>query len=92
LVARKLSAELKMPYAQVLHRFGQTRQLGASRENRLRQLSSNFSVKRPKAVAGHKVLLVDDVVTTGGTIVAATQALRQAGATHVDALLFAKRL
>jgi predicted amidophosphoribosyltransferase len=36
--------------------------------------------------------LVDDVLTTGGTLIAATKALRAAGAGRVDALLFAKRL
>jgi len=38
------------------------------------------------------VLLIDDVITTGATLRAATKALRSAGATQVDALVFAKRL
>jgi ComF family protein len=92
LLARRLSLELKTPYAPALRRLGQTRQLGAKREHRLAQLSGSFSVKDPKAIGGQNILLIDDVVTTGGTIIAAAQALRRAGAARVDALLFAKRL
>lgn len=92
LLAKNLSLELKTPYGSVLRRLGQIRQLGARREDRLKQLSASFSVKNYRAASGRNILLIDDVVTTGGTIIAATQALRRAGAAHVDALLFAKRL
>jgi ComF family protein len=92
LLAKRAAAKLKLEYRPVLRRLGQSRQLGASREARLKQLNSSFAAKNPRIVAGRKILLVDDVVTTGGTLIAATQALRAAGAAQVDALLFAKRL
>ncbi|TSE28108.1 Orotate phosphoribosyltransferase [Tepidimonas thermarum] len=41
-------------------------------------------------VQGRRVLIVDDVMTTGATLRAATRALRQAGAAAVDALVFAR--
>ncbi|MGE0282237.1 MAG: ComF family protein [Rhizobiaceae bacterium] len=43
-------------------------------------------------VAGRRVLLVDDVYTTGSTVTAATKALKKAGAVHVDVLTFARVL
>lgn len=92
LLARRLSQEIKLPYSFALGRLGQARQVGTSREDRLRQLSGEYYVRKSHSVAGVNVLLIDDVVTTGGTIIAATQALRAAGVNHVDALLFAKRL
>ena len=92
LLAKKLSAALGMPCDNVLRRLDQTRQLGSKREDRLRQLNASFAVKDRSAVAGRKILLVDDVVTTGGTLIAAARTLRGAGAKSVDALLFAKRL
>lgn len=45
-----------------------------------------------RALAGRRVLLVDDVVTTGATIDACATALRQAGASDVRALTVARTL
>jgi predicted amidophosphoribosyltransferase len=40
--------------------------------------------------AGRRILLVDDVYTTGATIKAATRALSRAGASSVEVLVFAR--
>lgn len=92
LLAKRIAFNLRMPADNALQRLGQARQLGARRDDRLRQLAGNFYIRNPKAIKGRNVLLIDDVLTTGGTLIAATQALRQAGAARMDALLFAKRL
>jgi ComF family protein len=49
-----------------------------------------FSVRRPAALAGLRVLLIDDVLTTGATARAAAHALREAGATAVGVLVVAR--
>lgn len=46
----------------------------------------------PPSVAGVRVVLVDDVLTTGATLGACAQALTAAGANHVSALVFARDL
>jgi ComF family protein len=92
LLARKVAIKLRLEQSNSLRRLGQTRQLGARREDRLKQLHSSFAVKKTKAIAGRNILLIDDVVTTGGTIIAAAQTLRASGAKQVNALLFTKRL
>jgi predicted amidophosphoribosyltransferase len=39
---------------------------------------------------GQRILLIDDVMTSGATLNAAAQVLKQAGAAHVSALVFAR--
>lgn len=51
-----------------------------------------FAVPRPADVAGRKILLVDDVTTTGATLAAARTALRHAGAATVGALALLRAL
>ncbi len=45
---------------------------------------------RPERVDGRRILLVDDVVTTGATLDACATALLEAGAAAVDCLTFAR--
>jgi ComF family protein len=49
-----------------------------------------FAVRRPAALAGRRVLLVDDVLTTGATARAAARALREGGAAAVGVLVLAR--
>lgn len=49
-----------------------------------------FAVRRPAVVAGRRLLLVDDVLTTGATAWAAARALRDGGAASVAVLVLAR--
>jgi ComF family protein len=67
-------------------------QVGLARAERARNVQGAFAV-RPDArieVAGRRLVLVDDVLTTGATLEACTRALMRAGAAGVDVLVFAR--
>jgi len=63
-----------------------------SRAQRLRNLRRAFSLAPPAAtqLVGRRVVLVDDVMTTGATMQAAATVLRQAGVQHIAALVLAR--
>lgn len=67
-------------------------QVGMTRPQRVENVQGAFAVApdRACAVAGRRVLLVDDVLTTGSTLNAAARALSRAGAASVDVLVFAR--
>ena len=60
------------------------------RQERVSNMNGAFAVKKPAAVKGKTVLLIDDVATTGSTLEACAQALRSAGAKRVLAYTFAR--
>lgn len=72
------------------HRGGRTPQAHRSHAERLRGLKGIFSVKSPLKLKGKRVLLVEDVITTGATIAAACHTLYEAGATSVDVVALAQ--
>jgi ComF family protein len=69
-----------------------TQQVGLSQAARDDNVRGAFRVlpDARAAVAGRRVLLVDDVYTTGATAKAATRALTRGGAAAVDVLVFAR--
>jgi ComF family protein len=77
---------------EVLVRQRPTRQqVGLDHEERRKNVRRAFTVPAHMSpfVTGQNLLLVDDVLTTGATASAATEALRRAGARRVDVLTFA---
>lgn len=60
------------------------------REQRLRNVRGAFAVRRPEAVRGRRVLLVDDVMTAGATAGECAGVLLAAGAAAVDVLTLAR--
>ncbi len=66
------------------------RQTGLSLGERRRNVRGAFAAHPEWAGRGERVVLVDDVYTTGSTAAAAAAALRRAGATSVHVVTFAR--
>ena len=67
-------------------------QTGLGREKRMKNLRGAFTIKDSGKVKGRRILLVDDVYTTGATADACTGALLRAGAARVDVLTLARTM
>lgn len=88
LLAAAVAARIHRPCRPLLRRREGPPQTGRSRAQRLHGPDLTARPWRPPPP---RVLLVDDVATTGATLAAAAQALRNAGATTVHAVTAAHR-
>ena len=91
LIARQLAADLVNEH--ILFRLRHTApQSELDREARLNNLLHSIAVNPTslKTLSNRRVLLIDDVMTTGSTLSVCTQALLSAGAKQVNCLVFAR--
>ena len=90
-LARAVAGPLKRPVAvRALGKVRHTRpQSRLSARERKANLAGAFAADQ-EIVAGRRVLLVDDVMTTGSTLEAATRALLAGGALRVEVLVVAR--
>ncbi|MBU0697896.1 MAG: ComF family protein [Proteobacteria bacterium] len=65
-------------------------QTGLGRKKRLTNIRNAFGVCDPTKIAGKRILLVDDVYTTGATVNECAKTLLDAGAQRVDVLTLAQ--
>ncbi len=95
-LARSIASLSGLEFAPMaVRRMKPTRQqVGLSQAEREDNVRAAFAVPAEQdiVVRGRRVLVVDDVYTTGATVRAVARALRKAGAAHVDVLTFARVL
>jgi ComF family protein len=93
-LARAIERQSGVPVARdVLRRIRPTQQqIGLSRSQRASNVQGAFKVSPEKAheIQGRRVVLIDDVLTSGATTDACARALLRARAAQVDVLVFAR--
>ena len=88
-IARALGVTI---HASALVRVRDTpQQVAMDRESRLTNVGGAFAARDRSKVNGRRVLLVDDVRTTGATLDGCARALHEVGAARVVALVLARR-
>ena len=90
LLAENLSKLSGVPLLNVLEKTKETEsQVGKSRSDRQKNLDGSFAVTDRKAVKDKRLVLVDDVMTTGTTANLIAEKLKKAGAEEVFVLTVA---
>jgi ComF family protein len=91
LLARPVAKRYGLKLANNLHRSRRTASQASLNEvQRQKNLRDSFAVRRAAELAKRRILLVDDVFTTGATLRAATAVLKAAGAARVCAVTLAR--
>jgi ComF family protein len=75
----------------LLRREGQQRQVGAHRQTRIEQLRGALRPIRASMINQAEIIIVDDVMTTGATLTAAAETLKDAGAKQLHGLVLAQK-
>jgi ComF family protein len=92
LLGRSLAILVGLPFCDnALARVRSTLpQVGLSDKERAHNMRHAFRCVRPTAIRGLRVLLIDDVMTTGSTVANACEALLEGGALRVSVLAVAR--
>lgn len=87
ILAKHLSESRQIPYINSLEKikYGKI-QKDLSLEARHLNIRGSFKITNKNFVSGKQIILLDDVLTTGSTLIEATKILKRAGATKVYCL------
>ena len=91
-IAKELSESLNLAfYNDVLIKIKPTlAQVGLSSEQRKENIKGTFICQKADRIKGEKILLVDDVYTTGATMEECAEILKKAGASQVWGIAIAR--
>lgn len=92
ILAQGLSRQFGIPFSWgnlVRHRWTDP-QVGLNKDERRRNVQGAFALREPDQVAGRQLLLVDDVYTTGATILECCRVLQAAGVGRIDVYTLAR--
>lgn len=94
LLARELGRRLEIPVqcGALSRRIWTEPQTRLNREERLRNVKGAFAVLKPGDIGGARILLIDDVFTTGSTLCECAGALKETKAAEVHALTVSRSL
>jgi ComF family protein len=85
LLADRIARHLVVPlsYDNLVRTTPSPAQTTLTRKERLKNLRGAFAARQPDTIAGKRILLIDDVFTTGATVNECAKTLRKAGSGDV---------
>lgn len=91
LIAQEMGKFLSVPVSTTLkRRAGDFSQAGLKKEQRVALSNQSFFVKKPESLYDKRILLIDDVMTTGTTLRRCGEALLEGCPVSIDALTFCR--
>ncbi len=94
LLADRIAQHVKIPmcFTNLIRIAASPAQTTLSRKGRLKNLRGAFALRDSQSIAGKRILLIDDVFTTGATVNECAKTLRKAGSGDVFALTLARTM
>lgn len=90
-IAKRISLRLQIPVERALTAdIYKIEQKTLSRKSRMRNAENSFHLAKHADIIGKRLLIIDDVTTTGSTLSALAKILLSAGAADVSAAVFAQ--
>lgn len=92
LMGEQIARSLGIEFAPIIKHSGRKTQKFLGYRDRLRNAKAAFSIneKQVDLIRGKRVILYDDIITSGASATACTKLLREAGALSVDFVSFAR--
>lgn len=91
IVAAQISINSNIPLSNVLTRNKNTKtQKDLNKKDRMENMKGSFEVSTKANLGDKNVMLIDDVLTTGSTLLEATKALKEAGVASVICVTLAR--
>ena len=91
LIANEIGYNLNIPVSNCIKKVKHTKeQKKLTKEERIKNLIGAFEVKSNEDIKNKRVLLIDDVMTTGATIGECTKKLKKSGVKEIIVLTIAK--
>ena len=92
LIAKELAKKLDIKYEEkvLLKKVNNSPQSTQNKENRKQNVIGVYYTKNEERIYNKKIILLDDIYTTGSTVNECSKILKLAGAKHVDVITIAK--
>lgn len=88
-IAQALSGVSHLKYAQLFNRPKSKDQRKLGKKDRIANMHTSMSIRKNESIP-ENILIIDDVFTTGATLLSAASMLKDAGAKSIRALTFAR--
>lgn len=89
LIAKTFAKKRGLQTRNLLLRTTHQKQAGTDKKTRLQQAKGSYQAITP-SISIDRVVLIDDIITTGATLSEATRVLKKAGVKNIESLVFAQ--